>query len=245
MKRECGENANDTCLYMNLESWLALFALVYLASDWCLVTISKMAVRAKLHRIAFLGPLLIAPAVATMLLAFHPIEAEHYTANTHSLSCIPKGNLYRFGHSNAAFPVDEHWALFGCLLCGFLSLVLLMHYMFFDRSAIYSLDRHLFSIPVFRPIFTTTSLLTARKREDDPDHKLRRRIKNEKTSEYYDEMTQSIPMLFICTTLWHEEDNEMEQLLNSLGKFSKARKGFKLMLTQLRHSSIIHKRQKF
>ena len=23
-------------------------------------------------------------------------------------------------------------------------------------------------------------------------------------------------MLFICTTLWHEEDNEMEQLLNSL-----------------------------
>ena len=90
--------------------------------------------------------------------------------------------------------------------------------MFFDRSAIYSLDRHLFSIPVFRPIFTTTSLLTARKREDDPDHKLRRKIKNEKTSEYYDEMTQSIPMLFICTTLWHEEDNEMEQLLNSLGE---------------------------
>jgi len=214
---------------MNLESWLALFALVYLASDWCLVTISKMAVRAKLHRIAFLGPLLIAPAVATMLLAFHPIKAGHDAANdaammlptvhaANSSLCIPKGNLYRFGHGNTTFPVDEHWALFSCLLCGFLSLALLMHYMFFDRSAIYSLDRHLFSIPVFRPIFTTTSLLTARKREDDPDHKLRRKIKNEKTSEYYDEMTQSIPMLFICTTLWHEEDNEMEQLLNSLGK---------------------------
>ena len=204
---------------MNLESWLALFALVYLASDWCLVTISKMAVRAKLHRIAFLGPLLIAPAVATMLLAFHPIEAGHDAANdaammlpTRSL-CIPKGNLYRFGHGNTTFPMDEHWALFSCLLCGFLSLALLMHYMFFDRSAIYSLDRHLFSIPVFRPIFTTTSLLTARKREDDPDHKLRRKIKNEKNSEI-------IPMLFICTTLWHEEDNEMEQLLNSLGKFN-------------------------
>ena len=207
---------------MNLESWLALFALVYLASDWCLVTISKMAVRAKLHRIAFLGPLLIAPAVATMLLAFHPIKAGHDAANdaammlpTRSL-CIPKGNLYRFGHGNTTFPVDEHWALFSCLLCGFLSLALLMHYMFFDRSAIYSLDRHLFSIPVFRPIFTTTSLLTARKREDDPDHKLRRKIKNEKNSEI-------IPMLFICTTLWHEEDNEMEQLLNSLGKFTISR----------------------
>ena len=220
---------------MNLDSWLALFALVYLASDWCLVKFSKMAVRAKLHRIAFLGPLLIAPAVATMLLAFHPIEAEHYAANTHSLSCIPKENLYRFGHGNTTFPVDEHWALFSCLLCGFLSLALLMHYMFFDKSAIYSLDRQLFSIPIFRPIFTTTSLLTARKREDDPDHKLRRKIKNQKIlseeyyeaySEkyskeyYYDEMTQSIPMLFICTTLWHEEDNEMEQLLNSLGKFT-------------------------
>ena len=189
---------------MNLDSWLALFALVYLASDWCLVTFSKMAVRAKLNRIAFLGPLLIAPAVATMLLAFHPIEAEQ------------KENLYRFGLGNTKFPVDEHWALFSCLLCGFLSLALLMHYMFFDRSAIYSLDRNLFSIPIFRPIFTTTSLLTARKREDDPDHELRRKIKNEKISE----MTQSIPMLFICTTLWHEEDFEMEQLLNSLGKFT-------------------------
>ena len=30
-------------------------------------------------------------------------------------------------------------------------------------------------------------------------------------------------MLFICTTLWHEEDNEMEQLLNSLGKFTLSR----------------------
>ena len=209
---------------MNLESWLALFALVYLASDWCLVKFSKMAVRAKLHRIAFLGPLLIAPAVATMLLAFYPIVAEQNN-----------NNLYRFGLGNTNFPVGKHWALYSCLLCGFLSLALLMHYMFFDRSAIYSLDRQLFSIPIFRPIFTTTSLLTARKREDDPDHKLRRKIKNQKIlseeyyeaySEkyskeyYYDEMTQSIPMLFICTTLWHEEDNEMEQLLNSLGKFA-------------------------
>ena len=156
---------------MNLDSWLALFALVYLASDWCLVKLSRMAVRAKLHRIAFLGPLLIAPVVATMLLAFHPLEAEQ------------KDNLYRFGLGNTKFPVDKHWALLSCLLCGFLSLALLMHYMFFDRSAIYSLDRQLFSIPIFRPIFTTTSLLTARKREDDPDHKLRRKIKNEETSE--------------------------------------------------------------
>ena len=52
-------------------------------------------------------------------------------------------------------------------------------------------------------------------------NKLRIQFRNLKQTEenYYDEQTQPIPMLFICTTLWHEEDNEMEQLLNSLGIF--------------------------
>ena len=78
---------------MNLESWLALFALVFIASDWLLVTISKMAVRAKLHRIAFLFPLLASPFVASMFLSFHPIEAMPAQGNKNhrTASCISSG----------------------------------------------------------------------------------------------------------------------------------------------------------
>ena len=47
------------------------------------------------------------------------------------------------------------------------------------QKDVYALDRHLFSIPVFRPIFTSSSLLLSRKREDDPPHKLRRKFKNQ------------------------------------------------------------------
>ena len=77
----------------------------------------------------------------------------------------------------------------------------------------------------------------SRKREDDPDRTLRTRAKKRaqrQTSEksytsYYDTVNQNIPMLFICTTLWHEEENEMEQLLNSL-----VRKGYTRNLESIR-----------
>ena len=86
---------------MNLESWLALFALVFITADWLLVTISKMAVRAKLHRIGFLFPLLLAPFVASMFLAFHPIEAMPDQANKRTTSCISSGNDL-FGQSTGS-----------------------------------------------------------------------------------------------------------------------------------------------
>ena len=77
---------------MSLESWLTTFALVFITADWLLVTFSKMAVRAKLHRIGFLLPLLLAPFVASIILTFHPIDAIPDHANKDNLSCISSGN---------------------------------------------------------------------------------------------------------------------------------------------------------
>ena len=169
--------------------------------------------------------------------------------------CIDNNVLYLFSHgSNQNFDAKSYWPFFATFSCGFISLLLLTLYLWTDRSLIYAVDRHLFSIPVFRPIFTSTSkglksklrflkkkrifkkisvsdsdfkplflLLLHRKREDDPDRKIRlksdlkyKKMTRESTKSDFEDSNQTIPMLFICTTLWHEEENEMEQLLNSL-----------------------------
>ena len=67
------------CLYMNLESWLALFALVFTISDWVLVSLSKIAVQSKIHRIGFIVPLLLSPVVSSLLLVYRPIKEEFKT----------------------------------------------------------------------------------------------------------------------------------------------------------------------
>ena len=219
--RTCPHNENKECLYMNLETWLALFATVFILSDWLMVSVTKIAVRAKLHRMSFIIPLMLSPIVSSVLLAYHPIQADpntSMTAGTPLDKCIPNSILYRFTHGAADFDAGNHWTFFATMACGLVSLILLTLYLWTDRSSVYALDRHLFSIPVFRPIFSSTSLLLHRKREDDPDRKIRlKSIAGRKTStSYYDESSQTVPMLFICTTLWHEEENEMEQLTNSL-----------------------------
>ena len=73
--------------------------------------------------------------------------------------CIDNNVLYLFSHrSNENFDAMSYWPFFATFSCGFISLLLLTLYLWTDRSLIYAVDRHLFSIPVFRPIFTSTSI---------------------------------------------------------------------------------------
>ena len=101
----------------------------------------------------------------------------------------------------------------GQYACGSLAFLLCVRHIFHDKSYPYGLERMLFDSPFYRPVWTLQSLFLHRRRHDISsfnlgdieDDGLKKDIENE-----------TVPMIFICTTLWHEEDNEMKTLLTSI-----------------------------
>ena len=121
-------------------------------------------------------------------------------------------------------------------ILGILHLLCLTQYVWKPKNFIYPLDRHVFMLPAFRPIGTSTFSLLNRRSVD---------IIEEQESEVFNTQFsagsktttrkstvqgrktnksgmwskgQKNPYIFICTTLWHEEDFEMATLLRSVVK---------------------------
>ena len=118
----------------------------------------------------------------------------------------------------------------GIFLTGLISFALLTHYTWFDTSWVYPLERDVFVLPSYRPMFTTVFTLLNRRTldleaEDEEFNKdqidplsFRNRVGSKfitKKTSIWDK-GQHRPYIFICTTLWHEEDFEMRTLLRSV-----------------------------
>ncbi|CAG5082997.1 Oidioi.mRNA.OKI2018_I69.PAR.g10253.t1.cds [Oikopleura dioica] len=118
-------------------------------------------------------------------------------------------------------------------LLGILHLLCLTQYIWTPRNFIYPLDRHVFMLPAFRPVGTSTfSLLNRRtidiieeqesdafNKEFSSGSKKTTRVSGRKTNKSgMWSKGQKNPYIFICTTLWHEEDFEMATLLRSVVK---------------------------
>ena len=78
-------------------------------------------------------------------------------------------------------------------------------YLFDDDSKTYALEKDLFVLPGYRPVYAGTERLLNRRVLDEC----------EKTED------GDVSYVFICTTLWHEPDNELETLLKSLTRLVK------------------------
>ena len=117
----------------------------------------------------------------------------------------------------------------------FVSFIIATRHVWVDRSYPYALERTLFDTVIYRGAWTPLQLIIHRNRQDLAKHikdtKIQTMeallpgigvarpdiligIKNRADEEY--NATETKPMIFICTTLWHEEDNEMETLIKSL-----------------------------
>lgn len=132
----------------------------------------------------------------------------------------------------------------GEFVCGLLAFTIATRHVWFDRSYPYALERTLFDSPAYRGAWSLPNILMQRKRTDiasfmientfdKKSKKSSKKVKNNllhlaklaamagpsmirRKSIYDTENMESVPMIFICTTLWHEEDNEMRTLVISL-----------------------------
>ena len=135
--------------------------------------------------------------------------------------------------------MDEKKTIIMCFVTGILGilhLLCLTQYVWKPKNFIYPLDRHVFMLPAFRPIGTSTFSLLNRRSVDIIEEQESKVFGNEfsagsntttRKSTVQGRKTnksgmwskgQKNPYIFICTTLWHEEDFEMATLLRSVVK---------------------------
>ena len=95
-----------------------------------------------------------------------------------------------------------------CFATGFILFVFVTWHVFKDHSTYYSLERDLMWSPSYEIAFQGTNLLLNRRKQ-------RRNLIRDNTQGHSD------PYVFICTTLWQENEQEMETLLQSLVRLSR------------------------
>ena len=94
-----------------------------------------------------------------------------------------------------------------CFGTGFIVFMFVTWHVFKDQSTHYALERDLMFNPPYEIGFQGANLLLNRRREE------RRLIRDNRHG-------QMDPYVFICTTLWQENEQEMETLLRSLVRLS-------------------------
>ena len=90
-----------------------------------------------------------------------------------------------------------------CFGTGFIVFMFVTWHVFKDQSTHYALERDLMFNPPYEIGFQGANLMLNRRREE------RRLIRDNREG-------QTDPYVFICTTLWQENEQEMETLLRSL-----------------------------
>ena len=95
-----------------------------------------------------------------------------------------------------------------CFATGFILFVYVTWHVFKDHSTYYSLERDLMWSPSYEIAFQGANLMLNRRKQ-------RRNLIRDNTQGHSD------PYVFICTTLWQENEQEMETLLRSLVRLSR------------------------
>ncbi|XP_077968078.1 chitin synthase chs-2-like [Styela clava] len=114
------------------------------------------------------------------------------------------------------------WDIVSIFLSGTLGLLLLTSHLLKGERDRLMKTEVLYAKPICGGPFITEALLLNRRKRVS-----RKPRKNDGENGFAGEMNNTVPHLFLCTTMWHEKKNEMLQLLKSVMRLNKEQKEMK------------------